>query len=727
MINNEVTIKGQLSRIRFTNEDGSFAVCELTSEKYPFPITMVGNILSTQPGESIEVSGRFIDDPKFGRQLKIDRIKAVLPSSRAGIERYLGGGLIDGIGPTLAERIVEAFGEDTLDILDDDPKRLLEVEGIGKGRHKKIIAAWQEQRSVRDVMIFLQMHHISTTFATKIYKLYGDRAADLIQNNPYKLAEDIYGIGFRKADAIAQSTGIEPDALTRLRAGVLFALREAHSDGHMFLPIDELLAKSCELLELKQSDGIGDAIESLRCEDKIVVEPDEHGGTSRIWRKGAWHAEVNSATHLKRLMQSQRLVDLTKTAPDEISRVESQLGVTLADLQRKAVKACWEHKVVVITGGPGTGKTTIIRSVVELGKKRGATIHLAAPTGRAAKRLSEATDESASTLHRMLEYSFQQGFQLNESNPLETDMLIIDESSMMDTYLLSAVTAALCDEAHLVLVGDIDQLPSVGPGNVLKDIINSGSVGVVRLTEIFRQAQESNIVRNAHRINTGQLPDIPDHRKSNELVDFYAINADEPLEAQRKIIALVKNRMPKAFGYDPFQDVQILSPMHRGDVGCGTLNTLIQDALNPRGEEIKRGHRRFRLGDKVMQQKNNYEQDVYNGDMGIITDINHDSKEIEVDFGDTRIAHYPFTDLDELVLAYAITVHKSQGSEYRAVIIPVVTQHYIMLQRNLLYTAITRAKELVILVGTQKALALAVKNNDAQHRYTRLKERLSNP
>ncbi len=726
MINNEVTIKGQLSRIRFTNEDGSFAVCELTSEKYPFPITMVGNILSTQPGESVEVSGRFIDDPKFGRQLKIDRIKAVLPSSRAGIERYLGGGLIDGIGPTLAERIVEAFGEDTLDILDDDPKRLLEVEGIGKGRHKKIIAAWQEQRSVRDVMIFLQMHHISTTFATKIYKLYGDRAADLIQNNPYKLAEDIYGIGFRKADAIAQSTGIEPDALTRLRAGVLFALREAHSDGHMFLPIDELLAKSCELLELKQSDGIGDAIESLRCEDKIVVEPDEDGGTSRIWRKGAWHAEVNSATHLKRLMQSQRLVDLTKTAPDEISRVESQLGVTLADLQRKAVKACWEHKVVVITGGPGTGKTTIIRSVVELGKKRGATIHLAAPTGRAAKRLSEATDESASTLHRMLEYSFQQGFQLNESNPLETDMLIIDESSMMDTYLLSAVTAALCDEAHLVLVGDIDQLPSVGPGNVLKDIINSGSVGVVRLTEIFRQAQESNIVRNAHRINTGQLPDIPDHRKSNELVDFYAINADEPLEAQRKIIALVKNRMPKAFGYDPFQDVQILSPMHRGDVGCGTLNTLIQDALNPRGEEIKRGHRRFRLGDKVMQQKNNYEQDVYNGDMGIITDINHDSKEIEVDFGDTRIAHYPFTDLDELVLAYAITVHKSQGSEYRAVIIPVVTQHYIMLQRNLLYTAITRAKELVILVGTQKALALAVKNNDAQHRYTRLKERLSN-
>lgn len=726
MINNEVTIKGQLSRIRFTNEDGSFAVCELTSEKYPFPITMVGNILSTQPGESVEVSGRFIDDPKFGRQLKIDRIKAVLPSSRAGIERYLGGGLIDGIGPTLAERIVEAFGEDTLDILDDDPKRLLEVEGIGKGRHKKIIAAWQEQRSVRDVMIFLQMHHISTTFATKIYKLYGDRAADLIQNNPYKLAEDIYGIGFRKADAIAQSTGIEPDALTRLRAGVLFALREAHSDGHMFLPIDELLAKSCELLELKQSDGIGDAIESLRCEDKIVVEPDEDGGTSRIWRKGAWHAEVNSATHLKRLMQSQRLVDLTKTAPDEISRVESQLGVTLADLQRKAVKACWEHKVVVITGGPGTGKTTIIRSVVELGKKRGATIHLAAPTGRAAKRLSEATDESASTLHRMLEYSFQQGFQLNESNPLETDMLIIDESSMMDTYLLSAVTAALCDEAHLVLVGDIDQLPSVGPGNVLKDIINSGSVGVVRLTEIFRQAQESNIVRNAHRINTGQLPDIPDHRKSNELVDFYAINADEPIEAQRKIIALVKNRMPKAFGYDPFQDVQILSPMHRGDVGCGTLNTLIQDALNPRGEEIKRGHRRFRLGDKVMQQKNNYEQDVYNGDMGIITDINHDSKEIEVDFGDTRIAHYPFTDLDELVLAYAITVHKSQGSEYRAVIIPVVTQHYIMLQRNLLYTAITRAKELVILVGTQKALALAVKNNDAQHRYTRLKERLSN-
>ena len=722
----EVTIKGQLSRIRFTNEDGSFAVCELTSEKYPLPITIVGNILATQPGESVEVAGYFVDDPRFGRQLKIERLKAVLPSSKAGIERYLGGGFIDGIGPVLAERIVEMFGEETLDLLDESPEKLLDVEGIGKGRYERILKAWQEQRTIRDVMVFLQMHRISTTFATKIYRIYGDRSPTIIQNDPYKLAEDIYGIGFRKADAIARSTGIEPDALARLRAGLVFALREAHSDGHMYLPMDELLAKSCELLDLQSADGLGDALESLRQEDKIVVEPDEDGGTSRVWRKGAWHVEVNAARHLKRLMSSgagDRLFATFDTSDEALASATAKLGVTLDPLQEKAVKAAWEHKVVVITGGPGTGKTTIIRAVVELGRAQNAVLHLAAPTGRAAKRLSEATDEKASTLHRLLDYSFQQGFQVNENSPLETDMLIVDESSMMDTYLLHAVTAALPDHARLVLVGDIDQLPSVGPGNVLRDVIDSGEVGVVRLTRIFRQARESSIVLNAHRINHGELPVVPDHSKG--AVDFYAINAEEPVEAQKKILEMVTKRMPKAFGFDAIRDVQILAPMHRGDVGCARLNELLQNALNPRGEEITRAGRTFRVGDKVMQQRNNYDQDVFNGDVGVVAALEHDTQQMVVDFGDGKEARYAFTDIDELVLAYAITVHKSQGSEYRVVVIPVVTQHYIMLQRNLLYTAVTRAREMVVLVGTQKAVGIAVRNETALGRYTRLAQRLA--
>ncbi len=719
----EITIKGQLSRIRFTNEDGTFAVCELSSPRYPLPVTIVGNILATQPGETLEVVGQFVDDPRFGRQFKIARLKAVLPSSREGIERYLGGGLIDGIGPVLAERIVAEFGEQTLEILDEEPERLREVEGIGKKRIAQIARAWEEQRTIRDVMIFLQMHRISTTFAVKIYRLYGERAARIVKDNPYQLAEDIYGIGFRKADAIALAGGIERDALVRLRAGVLFALREAHGEGHMYLPMDLLLAKASGLLEIEQVEGLGDAIESLRYEDKLVLEPGLGDEATSVWRKRAWHAEVDTATHLRRLMQATSL--LGDVAPDEamLSRIESRLGLALAPLQRQAVLAVWKHRVVVITGGPGTGKTTIVRAVVAMARQQGARVKLAAPTGRAAKRMSEATDEPASTLHRLLEYSFKEGFQVNQDNPLETDLLIVDEASMLDTSLMSAVGRAMPDGARLLLVGDIDQLPSVGPGNVLKDIIASGEVGVVRLTQIFRQAGDSHIVHNAHRINHGEMPVVPEHA-GGKLVDFYAINADEPLEAQRKIVEMVTRRIPRAFGYDVMKDVQVLAPMHRGDVGCSQLNVLLQEALNPKGEELERGTRRWRVGDRVMQQRNNYDLDVYNGVVGVISAIDREAGQMLVDFGEGREAVYDFGDLDELTLAYAITVHKSQGSEYRAVVIPVVTQHYIMLQRNLLYTAVTRARELVILVGSQRAVAIAVGNDTAQHRYTRLCERL---
>lgn len=719
----EITIKGQLSRIRFTNDDGSFAVCELTSPRYPLPVTIVGNILSTQPGETLEVVGTFVDDARFGRQFKIARLKAVLPSSREGIERYLGGGLIDGIGPVLAERIVGEFGEQTLEILDEEPDRLFEVEGIGKKRAAQIAKAWVEQRAIRDVMIFLQMHRISTTFAVKIFRLYGESAARIVKDNPYQLAEDIYGIGFRKADAIALAGGIERDALNRLRAGVLFALREARGEGHMFLPMDLLLAKASGLLEIEQVEGLGDALESLRHEDKLVVEPMPGEESSAVWRKRAWHAEVDAAAHLKRLMQTTSL--LGDVMPDEamLAKIEAKLELELAALQRKAVLAVWKSRVVVITGGPGTGKTTIVRAVVAMAQAQGASVKLAAPTGRAAKRMSEATGEAASTLHRLLEYSFKEGFQVNQSDPLDADLLIIDEASMMDTSLMSAVGRGMPDGARLLLVGDIDQLPSVGPGNVLKDIIASQEVGVVRLTQIFRQASDSHIVHNAHRINQGQMPIVPDH-SGGKLVDFYAINAVEAIEAQQKIVQVVTTRIPRAFGFDAMRDVQVLAPMHRGDVGCAQLNVLLQEALNPDGEELVRGQRRWRVGDKVMQQRNNYDQGVYNGDIGHILEFDHEAQVATVDFGDGRMATYEFGEMDELVLAYAITVHKSQGSEYKVVVMPVVTQHYIMLQRNLLYTAVTRARELVIVVGTQRAMSIAVDNDTAQHRYTRLRERL---
>ena len=712
--------KGILSRVRFASEDGSWAVCELTVDAESFPITIVGNILSTQPGESVEVVGEWQDNERFGRQLRIKRLKSILPVTRDGITKYLSGGFIDGIGPVLAERIVDAFGEATLELLDDDATRLKEVPGIGKVRLERIVTAWHEQRSIRDVMVFLQSHSISPTFALKIFKLYGDRAPEIIQSNPYKLAEDIFGIGFRKADAIARSTGLEHDAIERVRAGVMYALNQAHTAGHMYLPMDALRAKAAELLELDE-DVCGGAIEALKYEEKVTVEP-VAGQASAIWRVKAHRAEVEAARHLRRVLEAQSLLQHAAPTKAQLDAIAHTMGVTLASAQEDAIQTAWRHKVVVITGGPGTGKTTIVRAVVASGEQSGAKILLAAPTGRAAKRMSEATGREAKTLHRLLEFSFQEGFQMHEDEPLDVDLLIVDEASMIDTYLLHAIARALPDGARLLLVGDIDQLPSVGPGNVLGDIIASNEVNVVRLTQIFRQAEQSNIVRNAHRINAGEMPIIPE-RRGKELVDFYAINAEDPAQAQAHILHLVTERIPRAFGLDPLEDVQILSPMHKGEVGCQALNTLLQRSLSAGAVELVRGARRWCVGDKVMQLRNNYEHHVYNGDIGRITDIDHLTKILTVTY-DEREIPYEFNDLDELSLAYAITVHKSQGSEYQAVIIPVVTQHFIMLQRNLLYTAITRAKRLVILVGTQKALGISVRNNTAHHRYTRLRERL---
>ena len=544
-----------------------------------------------------------------------------------------------------------------------------------------------------------------------------------MRGNPYQLAEDIHGIGFRKADAIARASGVEEDALIRLRAGVLYVLGEAHAEGHMYLPLALLLTRAAELLgELVTEDAVGLAVESLRMEERLVLEPGAEEGVS-VWRQGAWKAEVDGVRHLKRLLDASVVSEAL--SDDALDALAQGMGIQLARAQHRAVKMASSHGVVVITGGPGTGKTTIVRTVVAWARESGLRFALAAPTGRAAKRMTEATGAPAKTLHRLLEFSFaERGFQMNDERQLELDWLIVDECSMLDAYLFHAIVRALPSGARLLLVGDVDQLPSVGPGSVLSEVIGSGVVSVVRLTEIFRQARDSTIVQNAHRINRGELPIVPEHERG-KLVDFYAIHAEDPKEAQAKILELMTSRIPRAFGYDPLEDVQILAPMHRGDVGCEALNVLLQGSMHQGGVELVRGGSRWRVGDKVMQMRNNYELDVYNGDVGRIVEIDHEEKGVKVSYGEDRaLVMYGWNDLDELSLAYAITVHKSQGSEYKAVILPIVTQHYIMLQRNLLYTAVTRAKELVIIVGTLKAVALAVKNNESMHRYTRMAARL---
>ncbi len=717
-------IKGTLKRVRFASENGEFAVCDLDVPEMIVPVTLVGNILATQPGEMVEVVGKWTENAKFGRQFTIERIQTVLPTTREGIEKYLSSGLIEGIGPVLAGRIVAHFGDEALDIIDAEPARIKEVSGIGKVRAERIIDAWQEGRLTRNIMVFLRSHNISANLASKIFKQYGAQAVDTIMQNPYRLAEDIHGIGFRTADAIAQKAGMDTRAMERLRAGILHCLASAHSDGHMYLPLPILLDQASQLLGVSV-ELLGDAIEALRFERRVIVEPlggSETETAPAVFRAPAYNVEVDTARHLRRLIDAPTLLTFGDVR-DTLTPIADAMGFELAPAQREAILATFQHKVSVITGGPGTGKTTIIRAVCRVAEKLGFRIALAAPTGRASRRLGEAAELEAQTVHRLLEYSFKAGgFQFNEGNPLDVDLLIIDEASMLDTYLLSAIVRALPDPASLLLVGDIDQLPSVGPGNVLGDVIDSQQVGVVRLTEIFRQAEQSAIVVNAHRINQGEMPVVP-NRKPGELVDFYTITADTPIQAQQRILELVTDRIPNAFQFDALNDIQILSPMHKGDVGCAMLNRVLQAHFHQGAEQLERGQQLWKVGDKVMQTRNNYEQDVFNGDIGRITAIHHDQKNVLVRF-DERIVTYPFAELDELTLAYAITVHKSQGSEYPVVVIPMVTQHFVLLQRNLLYTALTRARKLAILVGTEEAVGIAVKNNRALSRYTRLSERL---
>ena len=714
------TLEGVLERIVFFNEENSFTVARLQVPGKKDLVTIVGALPLPTPGETLRLKGQWVVDTKFGQQFRVERCLSVLPATIIGIQKYLGSSLIKGIGPIMAKRIVDKFGLDTFDIIEENPERLTEIDGIGPIRTERITKAWQEQKQIREVMVFLQGHEISPAYAVKIFKAYGDKAVSVVKENPYRLALDISGIGFKTADKVAKSMGIDPNSQIRAEAGIIHVLSELVDEGHCYYPYEELKQKVAELLEIDLAI-LETALATLAREDRILIE--DLPEIKAVYLTPLHVAEANVARRLKTLIASPKQalqIDVEKA----IEWVQSISRIDLAATQKLALRKTISGKVVVLTGGPGTGKTTLINSLVKILEKKGQRIVLASPTGRAAKRLSEVTGKEAKTIHRLLEFSPKEGgFKRNEDNPLDADLVVIDEASMVDILLMNQLLKAIPLTATLLLVGDVDQLPSVGPGNVLKDIIASGNVETIILTEIFRQAQESLIIVNAHRVNRGEFPQLKPQQGQRS--DFYFIEKDDPEEVLGVIKELCVKRLPNAFRLNPLDDIQVMTPMHRGTVGVANLNAELQVLLNPQGKVITRGGRLFRVNDKVMQIKNNYEKDVFNGDIGTLAAIDIEEQKVQVKF-EGRTVDYELSDLDDLVLAYAISIHKSQGAEYPVVVVPLLSQHYIMLQRNLLYTAITRAKRLVVLVGSKRAIAIAVRNNKVQRRYTNLAAKLCN-
>ena len=713
------TLQGTLERITYVNEENHYVVARLQVPGRKELTTIVGNLPSVTPGETLKLTGEWTLHTKYGEQFKVEAFETIVPATVAGIEKYLGSGLIKGIGPVFARRLVEAFGTETLRIIEGEPSRLLTVDGIGEVRLQRIRTAWEEQKEIRDVMIFLQGHGVSSAYGAKIFKAYGKSSIAVVQENPYRLARDIYGIGFKTADRIAQAIGIEKHSPLRVEAGVIHVLNELAEDGQVYFPFDRLEKESAGILEV-ESTVTAQAIERLRQEGQVICEegPEEMA----VYLASLYAAEQGVAQRLLALAEggaSPPDIDVERA----IQWVEQTSRLRLAVGQEEAIRQALNQKLLVITGGPGTGKTTILKCIIQILEKKHRRIVLCSPTGRAAKRMSDATGREARTVHRLLEFSPRDGrFKRDQHRPLESDLVIVDEASMLDVVLMNSLLKAIPPVAGLILVGDVDQLPSVGPGAVLRDVITSGLVPVIRLSEIFRQARESQIVVNAHRINRGEFPICPDW-EGRERSDCYLLVKEEAQEVQAAILELAASGLPKRHRVDPMEELQVLSPMQKGPIGAMQLNQALQALLNPSGPELLRGGRLYRLGDRVMQIRNNYAKDVYNGDIGRIIKLDPEEREVTVRFDDRQIT-YDFHDLDELVLAYAVTVHKSQGSEYPSVIIPVHTAHYVMLQRNLLYTAITRGKGLVVLVGTKKAIAIAVKNHKIQHRYTGLTRRL---
>ena len=716
-------IFGLLERISYHNEENDFVVAKLREKEKKELTTIVGNLSGINPGESLKLTGKWVQNKRFGEQFQVETFEVTVPATLLGIQKYLASGLIKGIGSIMSERIVEKFGLHTLEVIEKKPERLSEVEGIGPKRISMIIKAWVEHKEIKEIMIFLQGHGVSAAYSAKIYKQYGDQSIEIVRENPYRLAHDIYGVGFITADKIAQNLGIDRNSLIRAKAGLIYILNQLTEEGHVYYPESQLIHKAKEILSVDEEIIIL-AVKELSKEKELFLEDLDPDGNLKAVYLAPFHvAETGAGQMLMNLNESPS--NIRPIHPEKaIEWVQQKLNIELARRQEEAILLAATSKVLIITGGPGTGKTTLITAILRIFQQLKLRILLAAPTGRAAKRMNEATGWEAKTIHRLLEYSPRKGgFKRDQDDPLEADVVIIDETSMVDTLLMYHLLKAIPFDAHLILVGDVDQLPSVGPGNVLKDIIKSGRFTVVRLTEIFRQAQESMIVVNAHKVNQGQLPVLKEIDKP-EKTDFQFIQEEDPEKILQNILDLCSETIPRQFKFHPLREIQVLAPMHKGIIGVANLNIELQKRLNPGQPGITHGAWNFRIGDKVMQIVNNYDKDVFNGDIGLISKIDPEEREVVIDF-DGRLVTYDYSDLDEVVLAYAVSVHKSQGSEYPVVILPVVTQHYMLLQRNLIYTGITRAKKLVIMIGTKKALAIAIRNNKPQRRYTLLSERLA--
>jgi len=713
------TVRGIVRVITFRNENNGYTIAKLEPEEGGERIAVKGFIKHLSVGETVVLRGYWTRDPKWGPTFKFDSYESVIPSSLEGIKHYLASKFMKGIGPKTAERIVDTFGHDTMRVLEEEPGRLEEVPGLRKKQIESIREGWARHRRIRDVMIFLRSHDISETYAVRIYEKYGTETIDMMRNNPYRLIRDFRGIGFIKADRIAAKLGIAKDSPERVRAGILNCLDEMVEKGHVYVPLTDLLETAAETLDL-DTGTVAESLEYLETRREVVIDD------QRVYPRELYDGECELAQRLTLISSRRRpgAVPGRDEAERMVSEIERARGITFAPLQRDAVMQAATANMMVLTGGPGTGKTTTVLGIIDIFRRLRQPVLLCAPTGRAAKRLSETTGMEAKTIHRLLEYNPQKGgFSRNEGNPLGAGVVIVDEASMVDTCLMRDFLRAVHEYTTLIIVGDVDQLPSIGPGNVLRDIIDSGVAPTIRLTEIFRQAERSRIVRCAHRINTGKLPYTDNDHSGN----FFFINAGEPAKVTSTIIDLVSRRLPSRYGFDPVNDIQVLSPMHKSETGVANLNALLQEKLNPRGggrSEMSRGGWTFREGDKVMQIRNNYDKMVFNGDIGRIVRIDPAGNTMKIRFENT--VEYDYTELDEIVPAYAVSVHKSQGSEFRCVVMPVTTQHFIMLKRNLLYTAVTRARDLVVLVGDYRALAIAVKNDQVSERFTSLKERLRN-
>ena len=700
-----------VERITYQNAENGYSVMKVKVKGYDDLVTLVGNLLEVPAGSVLLCEGEWRVDKRYGQQFQCETWEEVMPATAYGIEKYLGSGLVKGIGPKFAKLIVGHFGTDTIEVIETDIERLYEVPGIGKKRVEKIRESWEKQKDIKNVMLFLQGFGVSTAYAAKIYRQYGKESIDKVKENPYRLADDIWGIGFKTADGIARKMGYEMNDERRLRSGLIYTLNQLADEGHCYAEEQQLIATARQLLEADEECIRTAMTHAIETEDLML------DGTG-IYLPPFYYAECGTANRLSTLVHTKEVGSIF-TARFDLAKLQRETGIEYDEVQVEAIRQAIASKVMVLTGGPGTGKTTTTKAIIAALQSAGMRILLAAPTGRAAKRMSEATGMEAKTIHRLLEYNPQDGYKRNDENPLEGDALIVDECSMIDIILMNNLTKALPTTMRLVLVGDIDQLPSVGAGNVLRDIIDSGVIPVVRLTRIFRQAQSSRIVMSAHAINRGCFPDI----SNGQHTDFFFMKQEEPEKVAETIVSLVRDRLPKAYR-QPTANIQVLTPMQRGVVGAANLNMALQQALNHNTAALVRGGYTYKEGDRVMQLRNNYDKDVYNGDLGYVHSMDMEERTLTVDF-DGQLVEYEVSELDELTLAYATTIHKSQGSEYPIVVMPVLMTHYVMLQRNLIYTGITRAKKICVLVGQTKALAYAIHNMKVLKRNTRLKERLA--